>query len=314
VGTRRCMVGFSLLATLLVSSGCSGPATTEVAPPPTPAGDGALSVYVVDYPLDYFAKRIGGDRVAVSFPAPADEDPAFWSPDAETVLAYQGADLILLNGAGYAKWVEVATLPKSRLVDTSAAFGDRLIRVDSTLTHSHGPEGEHSHGETAFTVWLDLGLAVEQARAIKEVLAAARPEHAADFEDGFSSLERDLLAVDTELAGLAAEGRARPVLGSHPVYQYLARRYELDLASVHFEPDEFPDEAAWSGLEALLNEHPAAWMLWEGEPLAETASRLRDAGVESVVFDPCGNRPPEGDFLTVMRANVDNLRPVLTGE
>jgi zinc transport system substrate-binding protein len=285
-----------------------------VAPQPTSGEDGVLSVYVVNYPLEYFAKRIGRDRVTVTFPAPAGEDPAFWSPDAEAVLAYQGADLILLSGAGYAKWVEVATLPRSKLVNTSAAFEDRLIRVESDLTHSHGPEGEHSHGETAFTVWLDLGRAVEQARAITEALAAARPEHAAVFEEGFSSLERDLLAVDAELAELAAEGRDRAVLGSHPVYQYLARRHELDLASVHFEPDEFPDEAAWSGLEALLNEHHAGWMLWEGEPLAEIASRLQDAGVESAVFDPCGNRPSEGDFLTVMRSNVDNLRPVLNGE
>jgi zinc transport system substrate-binding protein len=299
---------------LLLASGCSGPATNEVAPQPTSGEDGVLSVYVVNYPLEYFAKRIGRDRVMVTSPAPAGEDPAFWSPDAEAVLAYQGADLILLSGAGYAKWVEVATLPRSKLVNTSAAFEDRLIRVESDLTHSHGPEGEHSHGETAFTVWLDLGLAVEQARAITEALAAARPEHAAVFEEGFSSLERDLLAVDAELAELAAEGRDRAVLGSHPVYQYLARRHELDLASVHFEPDEFPDEAAWSGLEALLNEHHAGWMLWEGEPLAEIASRLQDAGVESAVFDPCGNRPSEGDFLTVMRSNVDNLRPVLNGE
>jgi len=27
----------------------------------------------------------------------------------------------------------------------------------------------------------------------------------------------------------------------------------------------------------------------------------------SVVFDPCGNRPADGDFLTVMEANAGNL-------
>ncbi len=68
------------------------------------AGSKALSVYVVNYPLKYFAERIGGDLVEVQFPAPADEDPAFWKPAAEVVTAYQQADVILLNGAGYAKW------------------------------------------------------------------------------------------------------------------------------------------------------------------------------------------------------------------
>jgi ABC-type Zn uptake system ZnuABC Zn-binding protein ZnuA len=74
-------------------------------------------VYTVNYPLQYFAERIGGDRVDVRLPAPADVDPAYWSPGAETVAAYQGADLILLNGAGYAQWVQRASLPRAQRVD-----------------------------------------------------------------------------------------------------------------------------------------------------------------------------------------------------
>ena len=42
---------------------------------------------------------------AVTLPMPNDIDPAFWSPKAADVLALQKADLILLNGANYAKVV-----------------------------------------------------------------------------------------------------------------------------------------------------------------------------------------------------------------
>ena len=63
--------------------------------------DAPLSVYVVNYPLQYFAERIGGPDVRVVFPAPADGDPAFWKPSPEQIAAYQKADLILLNGASY---------------------------------------------------------------------------------------------------------------------------------------------------------------------------------------------------------------------
>ena len=45
-------------------------------------------------------------------------------------------------------------------------------------------------------------------------------------------------------------------------------------------------------------------MLWEAEPLAETAERLAGLGVESVVYAPCANRPREGDWLAVMQANL----------
>jgi zinc transport system substrate-binding protein len=74
-----------------------------------------LVVYVVNYPLKYFAERIGGKHVKVVFPAPADEDPAYWMPDAKTITSYQRADLILLNGANYAKWV-------SKVISTGEYF------------------------------------------------------------------------------------------------------------------------------------------------------------------------------------------------
>ncbi|MEE9607579.1 MAG: hypothetical protein V3U03_07545, partial [Myxococcota bacterium] len=35
-----------------------------------------LSVYVVNYPLQYFAEWIGGEQVVVTFPAPPGSDPA----------------------------------------------------------------------------------------------------------------------------------------------------------------------------------------------------------------------------------------------
>ena len=150
----------SIVVTLAVLlAGCGGNDSDKVAPVAEETTD-TLVIYTVNYPLAYFAETIGGDLVEVVFPAPADQDPAYWSPDADTIAAYQAADLILLNGAGYAKWVDRATLPSSRLVDTGAAFADRLIEMESVTTHSHGPEGEHEHGGWAFTTWLDPMLAI----------------------------------------------------------------------------------------------------------------------------------------------------------
>ncbi len=133
------------------------------------AGEGATPlVYTVNYPLAYMAERIGGDLVRVQFPAPRDVDPAFWSPGPETVTAYQTADLILLNGAGYASWTDRVSLPGSRLVATSASVADRYVVEEDAVTHSHGPAGEHAHGAIAFTTWLDPTIAVEQARAVRD--------------------------------------------------------------------------------------------------------------------------------------------------
>ncbi len=285
---RQALTRTALVAWLLLLA-CSQQAGETV--PPVSKQGGPLSVYVVNYPLQYFAERIGGEHVNISFPAPADVDPAYWSPDPETVAAYQDADLILLNGAAYAAWTKRASLPWAKLVDTSASFSDRIIALQGGVTHGHGPEGKHSHGSTAFTTWLDPTLASEQARVIAEAFVRARPAREAVFRAGLAALESDLRALDDRLAKIARSLGDAPVLFSHPVYQYLARRYGLNGRSLHWEPDALPDEAMWWELRKLLPTHPARIMLWEAEPLAAIRPRLRVLGVRSIVYAPCGNAP-----------------------
>ena len=272
------------------------------------AGQGRLNVYAVNYPLQYFAQRIAGDHAEVSFPAPADEDPAFWQPGVDIIAGYQQADLILLNGAGYAKWINRVSLPGRKLEDTSAGFRDQYIHIDEDVTHSHGPGGDHSHTGTAFTTWLDLKQAATQARIIADALTRKRPEWEMDFSRNLAVLEADLQAVDQQIQSIVAVKPALPLLASHPVYQYFQRRYGLNLQSVMWEPDEMPDEAQWTLFERTLSDHPARWMIWEDQPHPKIVKRLRAMGVESIVFNPAGNRPNEGDFLTVMGQNVKHLQ------
>ncbi|HVR30519.1 MAG TPA: metal ABC transporter substrate-binding protein [Thermoanaerobaculia bacterium] len=268
---------------------------------------GRLVVFVDSYPLRYFAERIGGDRVMVVFPAPAGVDPAYWTPDPRTIAEYQDADLILVTGAGYAKWVETATLPGSRLVDTSASLTDRLLPLEGAVTHSHGGMGEHSHTGFATTLWLDPGLAAEQARAVADALTTASPEGAAGFAENLIALRRDLDQLDERLAAVAGRIGDTPLLFSHPVYQYLARRYGLNGRSLHWDPSEVPGHFAWAAFEEKLEGHPARFMVWEGEPVAETAVELERRGIQSLVFSPCATAPESGDYLSVMMDNIARL-------
>ena len=80
--------------------------------------------------------------------------------------------------------------------------------------------------------------------------------------------------------------------------------------SVHWEPDEVPDEAMVRELEEILEDHPARFMIWEGEPAEESVERLRALGVQSVVFSPCGSVPDSGDYLSTMRTNITGLKLV----
>lgn len=273
-------------------------------------GDKQITVYTTNYPLTYFAERIAGGHANVVFPAPADVDPAFWTPDKKTVAAYQKADLIILNGATYDRWTDKATLPQFRLVNTSAGFKDDYIETADGVTHSHGLDGEHSHSGTAFTTWLDLSQAAAQARAIMEALARKAPGERETFEKNYEALEKDLLGLDADIKKIVAADPDRPLVASHPIYQYFARRYGLNLEAVMWEPGEFPTNEQWEELEYGLKGHPARFMLWEGKPMEESVKRLESMGVASVVFAPCMNTAEEGDFMSVMRQNVRNLKKI----
>lgn len=263
------------------------------------------------YPLAYFAQRIAGTQANVSFLVPEGIDPAWWRPAPRDVTRLQKADLLLFNGAGYESWLSRVSVSRIRQTDTTAAFADRLIPIEQAVTHSHGGSGPHTHAGTAFTTWLDFSQARLQARAVAEALARKQPQLKSRFAEHLAALEDDLDRLDASLLSVTRTKPARPLMASHPVYQYLARRYGLDLVSVHWEPGDLPPASEWSALTRTLEKHPARIMIWESQPRVETAERLTRLGLTSVVFDPCANRPAQGDFLTVMQNNITHLKTAL---
>jgi zinc transport system substrate-binding protein len=268
-------------------------------------------IYVTSYPLFYVAKRLVEDQADVLFPAPPNEDPAFWRPAREVVRRYQQADLILLNGAAFEKWVDTTSLPLNIQVDTSAPFKAEWIMFPEVITHSHGPHGAHSHGNIDFDTWLDPLLLIRQAEAAEAAFGrlSVRPE--AELRQRGQQLRHDFETLDRQFRDLSQVLAHQPLLASHPVYGYLARRYHWDLHSVHWEPDEPVAATQWTAFDALRAQHPANLMLWEEEPLPEVRAELQRRGVRPVAFRTCGNRPAAGNYLQAMQQNLEALRAAL---
>ena len=75
-----------------------------------------------------------------------------------------------------------------------------------------------------------------------------------------------------------------------------------------WEPEEVPDEAQWQALKDMQAAYQANWMLWEAEPNTETVTRLKSMAINSLVYQPMGNKPVSGDLISVMRNNMENLQ------
>ncbi len=274
-------------------------------------------VYTTFYPTTYFTQRVAGDLVEVVNPCPPDADPAFWVPDEATLAAYQKADLIVINGADFEKWVAKASLPRPRMVDTTRPLRGELITIKDAIRHSHGPSGEHTHEGIDGHTWLDPLNARVQAEQIRDALARLRPEHKAAFDKGFAELAADLDKLDARLKVLAPKLADVQLLANHPAWNYLARRYGWKVESYGVDPEETPDEKTLERMRAFVAKHPARLMLWEEEPKPEVAEKLKAAlGVAHVVFEPGESLSKEQaeagkNYLTIMNANIDRLEAAL---
>jgi len=271
----------------------------------TDHGESAAIIVTSNYPLYFVATRLlaGIDSAPeVVFPA-IDGDPAYWTPDPEQIQLLQSAELIVLNGASAEPWLDLVSLDESRLFDTTASLAERLIPLKEAVRHQHGPEGEHSHQGFAFTTWLDPDLLAGQARALSNRLVQYVQEDEPRIRENLASLEADLSGLDTGLEAAFKPLRGQPVLFSHPVYQYLERRYNIYGHSLHWEPDEEPSTAGWIELQQIRGKHPATLMIWEDDPRPSTRDTLEAGGISVIIFRTAANRPDSGDYLSVMKAN-----------
>ena len=266
-----------------------------------------LKVFAVNYPLYYFAERIGGQFIDLISPIPNDVDPAYWVPS-QSLEDIQQCDLILANGADYAKWMEKVSLSSAKVVNTSEAFNESFIKIEEGSTHSHGTTGEHVHYRYAFTTWLDFKIAIGQAEEIKNALIKKSPQHRDFFSANFEALKSELIDFDKSMVQIGARFQDQTLYASHPVYQYLGEAYRLEIISEHWEPGEMPSREQWDDFKKNFEQHPSTIMLWEGEPSDKVTTSLLELGIRSIVFNPCGNTPSEGDFMSVMKHNIKGFK------
>lgn len=299
----------ALLAALLLAA-CGKPA--DSAAPDADAPQKNLRVVASFYPLAYFAKRIAGPHADISCPLPKEADAAYWEPAPEVLAQFQQADLILVNGANFERWVATATLPESKLVACADALKKDWIEIKNATTHSHGPGGAHTHAGINGHTWTDPQSAVAQANAIRDALIARDGAHKADFTVNAKALENDLLALASQFKAIPLKGT---LFASHPSYDYLARSMGWDLVGFTLEPDEAPTQAQEEQLKKAAADHPSVrLMLWEDEPREASKKLMDELRLTPVVFDPCEQPPATGDYLTAMQANVDRLKNAAEGK
>ncbi len=263
------------------------------------------SVWAVNEPLATFARRIGGDTIEVTMPF-SDPDPSVASPDRETLMGFQQADLILCNGAGYADWIEWVSLPRSRMVNTSRHGRDRYIELAEMLTHSHGDAGEHQHVQHVGQTWSDPLIVSNQVDAVRDALVELLPANAAIYTERAAGLKQELSDLDARLA--LSLGRMSPVIFNGDGYRYLQRAHASDSLILDWPGSKPPTR---DQLDQLPDQ--AQVMIWRSPPSEEVTRLLQEQGLRVVVIHVDGGRGDSGrDYVDQLELDITELESMAT--
>ncbi len=317
--------------------GCSDdpePTNTPVSAPPTNTPVVAfepLSVVTTIYPMQYFAERIGGDRVEVVSLVPPGAEGHTFELTARDLLTIGRADIIAMNGLEMEPWLDRAldslASDVSAIVVEAADARSAVPFVEGGDDHGHEEEDEDEHGHEDEE---------EDEHGHED---EDEDEHGHEEEDEHGHMEGDdhghgefdpHFWLDPLLAITQAERIAEALIEADPegadVYRANLATLSSELRALHAEFEaglsscvhrEFVTSHAAYGYLALaydLEQVPVAGLSPDAEPspqrLANIADRIADLGLGAVLVEPVLAGAHEQVLAAETGASVYEIHPM----
>lgn len=272
-----------------LGTGCTQDGSQAKAPT-----DGADRITVVAgfYPLAEMAQQIGGRRVDVMNLTPAGAEAHDLELTPSQVDAVLDADVVLFAG-GFQPALEEVTERR-----------DGAPAIDLAADSGADPH-----------FWLDPQRMVSAIPKVRTALTDADPASAGLFQRAAARYDDALADLHREFAAGLADCDRRTFVTAHEAFGRLAGAYDLRLESIAgLSPESEPDPERLSELADRIEELGVTTVFVE--PLAPrdaAAALAREANVAIAELDPLESLRPgsEGDYMSVMRANLAVLRKAL---
>lgn len=269
---------------------------------------GEHTVVASFYPLYFIAERVAGRYNDV-----VDLTPPGVEPHEYELTVRQVAEIDNARVGFYERGVAPSV---DQAMDNDSP--DHALDVTSVVPLAAPVAGsgvEHTSDDKDPHFWQDPTLMAEATRAFASTMAEADPTHAAYYRAQGRRLVRDLGRVDAAYRRTLASCRVDTIVVSHDAFEYLARRYGVDVVPIAgLEPDAEPSLQRLHDLANLIRDRGVTTVFFETLASPDLAESLAgDVGVRSAVLDPIeGLSPgrsgdPDATYLTLMRQNLAAL-------
>lgn len=263
------------------------------------------------YPLEYVARRVGGDGVTVTSLTKPGAEPHDLELSPKDVAAVTDAELVVYLAQFQPAVDETVKSKPDRALDVTAA-----ARAD--LTSAAGAEGhEDDHGDEHDPhFWLDPMRLADVADAVAARLTQADASRAASFSANAATLRADLTALDAEFRAGLTSCASRRIVTTHTAFGYLAAAYGLTQIGVSgIDPEAEPKPADIARVQDVVRKEKVTTVFFEplvSRGVADTIAR--ETGAKTALLDPLegiNDQSQGSDYLAVMRSNLTALRSAL---
>jgi ABC-type Zn uptake system ZnuABC Zn-binding protein ZnuA len=288
----------AILALLILLSGCA----------PTPPADIAATTL----PVYEFTQRItAGSGLTVARLITEEVSCLHgYTLTVGQMQAIEGADVVILSGAGLEEFLEDALDSADTVIDSS----ENIPLLEGGHHHHHdeeAPEEEDHHDhEHDPHLWLSPAHAALQAQNICAGLSGEYPEFSELFERNLALLLTDLQKLENYGRQQLSDLNCREILTFHDGFSYLADAFGIEI--VEAIEEESGAEASAKELIHLIGEvrhHDIKAIFTEVNGSGSAASIIAeetDAALGTLSMAMSGD-----GYFTAMYENIDNLKEAL---
>jgi zinc transport system substrate-binding protein len=261
-------------------------------------GQSKIAAITSFYPLYEFTKEIGGDKVDVSLLVPQGVEPHDWEPTIRDIQKIEQADLIIINGNGFEKWVDKIDSSKVSIINSGKSFG--WITGEPTQS-------------VDFHYWLNPLSAKLQIKAITDGLIEADPENADYYKNTKKIYDLKLDALHSKIK-TELNGCKKDFVAFHDAFSYFAHEYDLNQHTViqsnspHSEPTskklEYIIQLAKSlDIDVIFTE--------EGIGIRTSQVIANEIGGKVLILSPLEVVEDDSSYFKKMEENLSNLKEAL---
>lgn len=284
-----------------------------VVPTPVP---GTLSVVASFYPIQYFAKRVGGDLVSVYNPVPPGAEPHDLELSPRSIAQIQKADVFLYLGQGFQPAIDRAldTIKGAHMVAKDVSDGVPRIpaSAEDGISRSARASAPDPH------IWLDPVYAQTMVGNIAQAFSQADPAHKTEYMADAAKAQVELSALNDEYKATLSNCKRNEIITSHAAFAYLARRYGLKQVPIAgLSPEAEPNPARLQEIIQFARQHDAKYIFFETLVDPRVAQLVaREIGAQTLVLNPIealtADQIKAGqNYMSLMREDLTNLKLAL---